>query len=212
MLSELYSGSGDKQPTSRPYFVDLQPHANVRLDEDFGRNLNNNLGPLPAGRQKLAGFEYDVGNSFILLASHMVAHRPKEVTGIKVGRQINSLKVLHGTGWSSDYDGIEIGSFIVHYAGGTTEKIPIVYGVDVRDWWDFDQSSPVDRGKIVWRGDNAASHRIKGGILTLRLYELSWTNPHPERVIETIDYVSTNSSDCAPFLVAMTADERLKSD
>jgi beta-lactamase regulating signal transducer with metallopeptidase domain len=197
---------------SQPFFVDLRPHANVRLDEDFGRNLHNNLGSLPPGRQTFGGVEYQVGDRFILLASQIAKTRPTAATGIKLGRQIDSLKVLHGAGWSPEDDGTEIGSYIVHYAGGATEKIPIVYGVDVRDWWNIDEDFPVTRGRVVWRGDNVASSRFRRNALMLRLYELSWTNPHPDRVIETIDFVSTNSSECAPFLVAMTADERLTSD
>ena len=32
-------------------------------------------------------------------------------------------------------DGTEIGTYIVHYADRTEERIPIIYGKDVRDWW-----------------------------------------------------------------------------
>jgi beta-lactamase regulating signal transducer with metallopeptidase domain len=211
-LSEIDLRSGESRPANKPFFVDLEPHANVRLDEDFGRTLNNNLNPVPRGRQRFGETEYQVGDSFILLASHMAPGRPQAATGIRIGGRIDSLNVFHGAGWSPFEDGVEIGSLIVNYAGGSSEKVPIVYGLDVRDWWDVDRNAAVERGKVIWRGANAASYRIKGNVVALRLYELTWTNPHPDRVIETIDFVSTNTSDCAPFLIAMTANQRGASD
>jgi hypothetical protein len=39
-----------------------------------------------------------------------------------------------GNAFGAD-DGTEIGAYIVHYTEGTDERIPIIYGKDVRDWW-----------------------------------------------------------------------------
>ncbi|MBN2329714.1 MAG: hypothetical protein JXR73_21415 [Candidatus Omnitrophica bacterium] len=39
----------------------------------------------------------------------------------------------------------------------------------------------------------------------IRLFKTSWNNPHPERKVNSIDYVS-EMTDCAPFLVALTVE------
>ncbi len=39
--------------------------------------------------------------------------------------------------------------------------------------------------------------------MTVRLFAFTWTNPHPDREIATIDVVSSNSA-CDPYLIAVT--------
>ena len=39
--------------------------------------------------------------------------------------------------------------------------------------------------------------------LKIRLFAITWTNPHPEKAIATLDVLSA-SKECDPFLVALT--------
>lgn len=39
--------------------------------------------------------------------------------------------------------------------------------------------------------------------MMIRLFDLAWTNPHPEKEIATLDMLSAGK-DCDPFLVAVT--------
>jgi hypothetical protein len=57
----------------------------------------------------------------------------------------------------------------------------------------------------VWEGENPA---VKQSDLTLRLDLTMWKNPHPDKKVVSIDYVSTNTSGAAPFCVAMTTEGR----
>lgn len=93
------------------------------------------------------------------------------------------------------------------YNDGTEATIPVAYGDDLRDWWNLDRSSPVSRGTVVWEGSNAIT---RSNNRTLRLYLAKWMNPWPEKQVDTIDFVSTNTM-AAPFCVAMTADEPAES-
>jgi hypothetical protein len=44
-----------------------------------------------------------------------------------------------------------------------------------------------------------------GGVL--RLYLSAWKNPHPEKKVASLDYVSMVERDSAPFCVAITVEE-----
>jgi len=124
------------------------------------------------------------------------------VEGIRVGLKFKRLHILHGTGWGAApevSDGTHIGSYVVHYYDGSTVEIPMEYGVHVRDWYArWGDSSEVSGGKVAWTGENPLS--------PIRLYTMTWENPHPDKIVTTIDFTSPDTV-CAPFLVAMTAEE-----
>jgi hypothetical protein len=62
----------------------------------------------------------------------------------------------------------------------------------------------VTRGKVVWEG---ANERGKSMTVTLRLYAGTWENPNPEKTVTHIDFVTDGKTVCAPFCVAISADE-----
>jgi hypothetical protein len=80
----------------------------------------------------------------------------------------------------------------------------MAYGQDVRDWFDNDQERPVGRGRVVWTGINSVA---KSRNSTLRLYLGKWENPYPEKKVATIDSVKSDDTVCAPFCLAITAEE-----
>ena len=96
------------------------------------------------------------------------------------------------------------GHYVIHYAGGSLEKIPIVYGRNLVNWWHFpvERNDPSD-AKVAWTGTNNMSDQKRGENLTVRLYSFTWANPHPDKEISTIDVVSSVSV-CDPYLIALT--------
>ena len=97
-----------------------------------------------------------------------------------------------------------VGQYQVNYADKSSELIPIVYGEHARDWWwSPGAKEEVKSGKIAWKGENDAS---KTNQASLRLYSVAWTNPHPDRAIESILF-SSNKTRAAPFLVAVTGEK-----
>lgn len=202
--------SSESEPATSSHFIaiDLQPHANQELSADFHGYPGNNLKQLARGRQRTCGVEFVIGEKFIQLASKRAPDWPEQVKGIDVGREVNKLHFLHGTGWGYPQvtDGTPIGSFVVHFKDGSREVIPIEYGRDVRDWWALGDTAPVTRGEIAWNGVNEASQDFRGQRVNIRLFKATWENPYPGEEITSIDYSSRNETISAPFLIAITAE------
>ncbi len=200
----------DIPPKGRLLPLDLEPKFN-RNSNDFsgsGAFEGNGLAELPKGEQTLCGVLFKIGEGVVQLASTNAPGQPEKAEGIPVDRKIARLFVLHATQWGSPNsveDGTAIGQYKVHYEDGSTASMPIVFGEDVRDWWNWDGGRPVTRGRVVWTGGNIATERNETG---LRLYLGVWENPHPDKKVESVDFISTNDTICAPFCVAMTVEER----
>ncbi|NVL91097.1 MAG: hypothetical protein HWN69_08950 [Desulfobacterales bacterium] len=179
-------------------FIDLDPYATKALKAPHG-DQGNDL-PFEPGVQRIGDSDYRIGKAMIQLAGEKLHEVPEKVEGIKVGLKFKKLNFLHATGWGAGpyavADGTHIGSYVIHYEDESTTEIPIKYGTHVRDWWAWD-SSEVSEGKVAWTGSNRQSR--------IRLYSMTWKNPHPDKVVTEIDYTSTGTV-CAPFLVAVTAE------
>src|SRR5262249_14715319 len=127
----------------------------------------------------------------------------------------SALNFLHATGFGAYLkpgdelyvdDGTAIGEYVVHFDDNSTARIPIVYGKEVRDWFNWDESKPITNGKVAWEGDNQAS---KTNGKKIRLYLTRWENSSPGKMIRTLDYVSNGKTVCAPFCVAISAEKGL---
>ncbi|NLS95676.1 MAG: hypothetical protein GXX96_26375 [Planctomycetaceae bacterium] len=187
--------------------LDLQAcsNLNVRDTADSGRFAGNGLAELPVGKHVLGGVPFEIGKQAIQTKTGEEPNVKSKVEGIPVNLKVARLFLLHATGSGSPYftDGTQIGRYVIRFDNGSQELIPIVYGEDVRDWWDFDEGKPVTRGRVVWIGRNRAADTYDVGI---RLYLGVWVNPHPEVQVTAIDYIATDET-CNPFCVAMTVEE-----
>lgn len=178
-------------------FIDLNPYVTWSLTGLHGF-AGNDLG-LQAGKLQCEEIEFQIGQGMVQLAGQRFQQVPEKVEGIKVGLKLKKLHFLHATGWGTGEfavpDGTQIGSYVIHYEDGSTAEVPVKYGVDVRDWWTWEAGWEAAGANAAW------TNRIGRG----RLYLTTWKNPHPDKVVTTIDCVSA-STVCAPFLVAMTAE------
>jgi hypothetical protein len=192
--------------------IDLQPKANHKLTDNFHNDEfpGNNLAHLPKGESLFDGVKFKVEDKLIQLGCKYVEDKPDKVQGIEVDRKFAKLYVLHATGFGAFgdpgdplyvNDGTAIGRYIVRYEDKSAEIIPIVYGEDVRDWFNHDQSKPVTRGKVVWQGENDFARQFSA---TLRLYRSEWKNPKPDTKVVSIDFEREGDNAAAPFCVAMT--------
>jgi hypothetical protein len=183
-------------------FLDLQTKADQKLIDDVSVT-GNNLATLPRGEQTLAGVRWNIGGRLIQLSGKRTSDRPEKVEGIKVGTICAKLHFLQGTHFQAP-DDTTVGYYIVTYEDKSQEKVPIVYGKDVSDWWFKVGTAPPSRAKVAWEGDNEAAKNNRSRI---RLYLSTWNNPHATRKIVRIDLTSTNSADAAPFCVAITVEK-----
>jgi hypothetical protein len=181
--------------------LDLQAQGNLNLWDTAG--TGNGLAELQLGEQTIGGVRFQVGDRVI----KPKPEKESKVEGIPVKRKIARLWVLHATEYGSPRsvaDGTPIGQYRVRFDDGSDESVPIVYGKDVRDWWDFDDGTPVTRGRVVWTGGNFTAGQRN---VTIRLYLGVWENPRPEKMVDALDYISSTDTRCSPFCVAMTVEE-----
>ena len=202
----------ERDPKAPPELVDLTGKYNALLTEQWHPDANglpsgaNHLASLPRGIQKLDGVEFDVRGVIQVTgtqAEFAGAAFPDAQKGLKVARKCNRLYMLHGAGWQAE-NGTVIGKYVLHYAGGETATLNVVYGVDVRDWWaSSGELKEAKSATIAWTGSNPATEATSA---SLRLFKRTYQNPKPEVMIETIDFVSSQS-DSAPFLIAITTED-----
>jgi hypothetical protein len=205
-------------PPEKFTFVDLKPHANQKLKDNFGNGGNgNNLADFGEGGKTLASVNFRIGEGVIRLGSKVLQkgkEKPDKVEGIKVGKKGIKLHILHATEFAGTgqkdagfflEDGVKIAEYKVYYDDGNTATIPVVNGEDVRDWWFNDSAKGVTRGQVVWKGDNELA---KDYAMRIRLYLTTWENPHPAKAIASIDFIKVGDSTAAPFCVAITLEAK----
>ena len=174
--------------------VDLSAYFTDSLDRDSVDRLIPFVAKfpgLPRGRQKLPGapeVEFDLRGIIQLNYEADRPGIPHEVQGISVRQKCRRLQFLHGTyRWNGqdELDGAVVAIYVIHYAEGQREEIPIYSGNDLQR----------SRGATVaWEQEGSK-----------QLFTKSWKNPHPEIEIQTMDFIS-KMTQCAPFLVAITAE------
>ncbi|HRY48263.1 MAG TPA: protein kinase [Candidatus Paceibacterota bacterium] len=221
-----------RDPQTDPKLIDLTPHYTGVLQTIFFQqdypDFDDDLRALPVGVHRFGGTPFDVRGVVLLrklesrdgfFQTAMWDRYPREITSIRIRCGFSRLHVLHGAcRWASLQDGTPIGSYIWHYVDGSTNEVKVVYGRDVREWWrggksPCHQGDPQDEmkrlpedsvnpGKVVWVGANPVTEKYGA---TLRLYQSTYENPHPDLEVNSIDFVSAMSS-AAPFLIAMTVE------
>ena len=166
----------------------------------------NHLGSLPRGIQKLGGTEFDVRGVIQLtgsLAESAGAAFPVSQTGIKLGRKCKHLHFLQAAGWQAE-DGKVIGKYVLHYTGGETATLNIVYGTDTIDWWKSSgDAKPPKSATVGWAGSNPATEALGS---SLWLFKRTYDNPKPDLRIDSLDFISSQA-ESAPFLVALTVED-----
>lgn len=204
-------------------YVDLQLKANQKLSDNLGTGREgNNLVNLPKGEQTFADVKFKIEEGFLQLGCRKLKEqRPNKLEGIEVAGKIRKLHILHATGYGSGSrgdgaegelkadplfipDDTQIAEYRINYEDATAEKITVVYGRDVRDWFYRDPSKGVTKGKIAWTGENDLATRLRSKV---RLYVSSWENPHPDKYVVSIDFIKTGDTIAAPFCLAMTTIE-----
>lgn len=215
--------------------LELDERQAPRLPLSALGNPLNDLPGLPRGEQVLAGVKFKIGDRPIQLGNEYLPMAPDKVEGIPVHRAVARLYVLHGNGVADPYtgfpnraaiadyrprpfrsgaidgviDGTTIGYYRIRYEDGGDQWIAFAEGEDVRDWCSWFPVAPT-RGTVAWKTFNeVTADRAQA---TGRepepfcLFVGGWENPHPERKVAAIDYISAGTS-AAPFCAAVTIEE-----
>jgi hypothetical protein len=201
----IFAPAADEVEPPSPY-VNLKPKANHNLKDDFGigRYPGNNLAGLPTGQKTLAGVKFRIDQGMIRLGNDKVNAKHQKVEGVKIGRKVGKLHFLHGTEHSAG-DGAVIARYVVHYSDKTKAEVEVAYGKDVVDWWAYPAQVAPTTGKVAWEGENEPA---KGFDAKIKLYRMSWKNPHPKKKVVSLDFVATaTDTPVLPFCVAITAEK-----
>jgi WD40 repeat protein len=190
-----------RDPETPEMSIDLSPYFNGTLDSESLYHAippNEFLADLPRGLQCLPGsgrIKFDLRGVIQLNNNDEVPGIPRAVEGIRIGQQCRRLHFLHATHhWEKD--GTPIGNYVLHYADGQKEEIPILYGKDVRDCTARpDDAIGQQSSNLAWSG--STNHRV---------YLTTWKNPHPDVTIASLDFVS-GTTRCGPFLIALTGEQ-----
>jgi hypothetical protein len=203
--SPNFEGIPARDPRTPSNLIDLSAHYTAGLDEDWhGRQWKgNNLSRLPSGRQTLGDVEFDV-RGILQLASPPLNTTapgfPDHIKGIQIHRHCQRLHFLHSTGWGNDVkDKTQIGTYLIRYADGQKLEIPILNGVDLREWQvTADKTNHLERATVAWNGRTPRGANVQ-------LFKRTWNNPRPEMEIEGVDFSSARTL-AAPFLIAITVE------
>lgn len=169
-----------------PYYWDkfaTQSRTNVRFNGIMGRREFDGVPFQVDGRVCLYG-------SAQVEETNLTRTNYPDIIGIKVGRKFDELHLLHATKWS-DVEGEIIAYIRLNYTDGSLHEFPIGYGVHVRDWQRL-QSEQREQltdtaSKVIWRGPGVPHFKS-----SQRMFKSAMTNPFPERLVNSIDFVSTS--------------------
>ena len=195
--------------------IDLSKHANQFTGEQgcFGdRRLT--LKDLPTGRQVLAGVPYEIYEfrtspvpTILMLGGRGIPGNLKEeIRGIPIGRKADALFFLMAARLDQrmnprdikEKKHYEMARYLVTYADGKTEHIPLIAEIDLDD---YRQKEPraIPGAQIAW------VRPYEGTDLSAVLYSKQWTNPRPDIEIKTLDLLYGPDRRGVPALIALTA-------
>jgi eukaryotic-like serine/threonine-protein kinase len=197
-------------PRAPAQLLDLSLYFNGTLDWN---SLDHYIPPapfladLPRGLKALpgsGGVRWDLRGVVQLNKDPEIPGFPRAVADIQVRQRCHCLHFLHAV-HKSEKPGTRIGTYLLHYADGQQEEVPVVYGRDLLNWKPtFAEAAAFEDGKVAWIAKS--NHLSYGpGTSEPRVYMTTWANPRADVEIVSLDYVSS-LTECAPFLLAVTAE------
>jgi hypothetical protein len=221
LLTDLHAKldlSPFKRVNLSDYFqVDLKLYCNLGFKGEVGKggwmghgeDAMREFGP---GLKILHGIPFQItdevkngGKSCIVLAGKHKPHFPKEVKAIKVSQQARKLYFLHTCAWGGK-EGVPAARYTIHYQDGTQLEIPVRTNLETRDW--YAEPASISFAELAWKGsyrganpDGMAPDLVAKKKIGVYCFE--WTNPHPEKRIEAMDFASAEN-DPIPVLIAVT--------
>jgi hypothetical protein len=130
---------------------------------------------------------------------------PPLKVSIPVGRAFTELHLLHATYWQAPV-GEEVATLRLVYADGRIYEQALRYGVHVLDWQrlprEVVESLSDPASKIVWRGRSATNRPGSSG----RVIATTVANPHPDEIVERLEFVSRRTGASYALVAATVAD------
>ena len=195
--------------------IDLSKQANqFRGDQGWFGDKQHTFEALPSGKQIMAGVAYDiyhfttsaVPEAVMLGGAGIPGNLPDNVNGIPVNCKADALFFLQAASITQHRDPdmikqgrkYEMADYIVHYADGKDEKIPVYSEINVEN---YKQNAPlaIPGAQIAWTSPYAEPNS------NAVAYSMQWTNPRPDVEISSIDFVYGPDRVGVPALLAISA-------
>ncbi|MEO6789012.1 MAG: hypothetical protein ABI318_23050, partial [Chthoniobacteraceae bacterium] len=151
---------------------------------------------------------FDVRGMVQLKHKDLRTNLPSGVRNIRIAQTCNALHFLHSS-LRTPGNGATIATYVVTYDDNSTETVKAVVGHDIGHIYSSEATQPPPPPVIAWRGQTAYT-KWRGDkdskTIMACLYEMTWTNPHPEKPVKSLDFVSADTEHAAPVLFAITAE------
>ena len=122
---------------------------------------------------------------------HRGQNLPLDLIGIPVGRAFDELHLIHEARFR-ETPGCTIANLRLNYVDGSHADLPIQYGYQVLD---ISRLLPEEteviadsQTKIIWRGKKLTSYDVNR-----RLTKSLLVNPHPEKIVQTMDVLNAHT-------------------
>lgn len=185
--------------------LSLDGHGNVALDVRATDGLapwgegDNDLRNLPVGEQTLCDLPFRIGDATRAGGKAAIRLRDTETLSVPVQAQARTLYVVHT---ASGGRGSLVGSMVIRYTNGTHATCYIQKGSEIESWFMPAPNDPNAGGngekrqsnlRVAWQGAN-------GQFENVGIHLAALSNPHPDRVISTLDFIAAESG--AQWLIA----------
>ncbi|MDB6137529.1 MAG: hypothetical protein JWO94_601 [Verrucomicrobiaceae bacterium] len=208
---------GDAEQTE-PLYTDpvtgghpsLAPWSCVALDDDWAGGEQNNLAALPHNLLPQPGFAFATG-SFIQMAGKTLRSTsqhmfPRVTDWMPLGKPARRVAFLVAAACYTPYGappetlktGTCIGSIYLRCENGTAVRVPLLYGVNVWDWWLPITGALPPLERIAWKGSNSKAAKSDH---SLALYRLEW-NAGAGNAAATDFSVASTMRKPAPMILA----------
>ena len=125
-----------RDPAASVQQIDLSAHYNRGLQDSLSESDGNDFAELPVGLHTFAGVRFDVRGVVRLKGQATPKaglNYPESIKDIRVARKCRFLHFLQAA--SRVKTGTQVGSYVLHYADGQRQELPVVFGRDLDDWW-----------------------------------------------------------------------------
>lgn len=224
-IAQLYPRERDRMSGTRSYahdnvgfkHIDISGYFNIPIYsfDDYRAVLNAEKLPNSIPFRTCKDIIKDKEEAACILVGHGMNER---VDNIQITGKFRALAFLHSYsvknpirrhGWDINLEESIVGYYIVEYADGTEERIPVQYGItitDIKNMFGAYRANPIYQ---VLTMTEEIKPSITSKVISLNassfvLFGYEWNNPHPEREIRSFSIEHDSSKIGGIILYAVT--------
>jgi hypothetical protein len=187
-----------------PVKLDLSKYLGLK-PENFEKIKQYPWAVTPRGRQTFAGVPLEIQGATILWGKRNAdrgQNFPETVTDIPCQQKFETLYILHCVFFEAA-KGEPTFNIVLNYEDGEMQSDDVLCGEDSKDWWVNDPNEVLGpsgkRSTLAWTGTGKANDRDQD----VRFCLTAIDNKHPDRLVTTIDLVSSKKQ-AAGVILAIT--------